>query len=145
MSIGVTVMGGDVALAARVAALAEEAGFDSAGSAEFYDRSATVSLAAMAVVTSRIRLGSAIAYAFGRAPLLTAAEARDLDELSGGRFVLGLGSGTRAQIAVPKEQGDTTGVRHGPERAGSAISNSGCSSPTGALDGLLLRLPAPWP
>ena len=99
MSIGVTVMGGDVALAARVAALAEEAGFDSAWSAEFYDRSATVSLAAMAVVTSRIRLGSAIAYAFGRAPLLTAAEARDLDELSGGRFVLGLGSGTRAQIA----------------------------------------------
>ncbi len=40
-------------------------------------------------------LGSAIAYAFGRTPLVLAAEARDLDELSGGRLTLGLGTGTR--------------------------------------------------
>lgn len=99
MGLGVTIMGGDVETAARIAARAERAGFDSAWTAEFYDRSATVSLAAMAQATSRIRLGSAIAYAFGRAPLLTIAEARDLDELSGGRLVLGLGSGTRTQIA----------------------------------------------
>ena len=52
-------------------------------------------LAAMAQATSRIELGSAIAYAFGRTPLVLAAEARDLDELSGGRLTLGLGTGTR--------------------------------------------------
>lgn len=97
--IGVTVMGGDVATCAKVAALAERRGLCSAWSAEFYDRSATVSLAAMAAATSRITLGSAIMYAFGRTPLLTVAEARDLDELSGGRFVLGLGTGTRQQVA----------------------------------------------
>src|SRR5204862_4413779 len=56
---------------------------------------ATVALAAMAQATSTIELGSAIAYAFGRTPLVTAAEARDLDELSGGRLTLGLGTGTR--------------------------------------------------
>ena len=49
----------------------------------------------MAQATSTIELGSAIAYAFGRTPLVLAAEARDLDELSGGRLTLGLGTGTR--------------------------------------------------
>src|SRR5215467_1821587 len=97
--IGVTIMGGDVATCAQVAALAERRGLRSAWTAEFYDRSATVSLAAMAAVTSRIMLGSAIMYAFARTPLLTVAEARDLDEVTGGRFVLGLGTGTRQQVA----------------------------------------------
>jgi probable F420-dependent oxidoreductase len=97
--IGVTIMGGDVATCAQVAALAERRGLRSAWTAEFYDRSATVSLAAMAAATSRITLGSAIMYAFARSPLLTVAEARDLDELTGGRFVLGLGTGTRQQVA----------------------------------------------
>ena len=97
--IGVTIMGGDVATCAQVAALAERRGLRSAWTAEFYDRSATVSLAAMAAATTRITLGSAIMYAFARSPLLTVAEARDLDELTGGRFVLGLGTGTRQQVA----------------------------------------------
>src|SRR5262249_5886588 len=91
-------MGGDVATCAEVAELAERHGLSSAWTAEFYDRSATVSLAAMAAATSRIRLGSAIMYALARTPLLTIAEARDLDELAAGRFVLGLGSGTRQQV-----------------------------------------------
>jgi probable F420-dependent oxidoreductase len=98
--IGVTVMGGDVATCAAVAALAERSGFSSVWTAEFYDRSATVSLAAMAAATSRIRLGSAIMYALARTPLLTIAEARDLDEVANGRFVLGLGTGTRQQVAA---------------------------------------------
>src|SRR4051812_11845820 len=90
----VTSSGGpaDLADAAR---RAEEAGFESVWATEFYDRSATIALAAMAQATSEIELGSAIAYAFGRTPVVLAAEARDLDELSGGRLTLGLGTGTR--------------------------------------------------
>jgi probable F420-dependent oxidoreductase len=80
---------------ATAATLAEQAGFESVWSTEFYDRSATVALCAMAHATERIQLGTAIAYALGRTPLVLAAEARDLDELSGGRFTLGLGTGTR--------------------------------------------------
>jgi probable F420-dependent oxidoreductase len=80
-----------VALAGR----AEEVGFASVWAAEFYDRSASITLAAMAAATSRIGLGSGIMYGLGRTPLVLAAEARDLDTLSGGRFVLGLGTGTR--------------------------------------------------
>src|ERR687896_1158224 len=80
---------------AEAARFAEAAGFESVWATEFYDRSATVGLAAMAQATETIELGSAIAYAFGRTPVVLAAEARDLDELSGGRLTLGLGTGTK--------------------------------------------------
>src|SRR5919204_798076 len=90
----VTSSGGPAELA-EAARMAEEAGFESVWATEFYDRSATVALAAMAHATTRIELGSAIAYAFGRTPVVLAAEARDLDELSGGRLTIGLGTGTR--------------------------------------------------
>src|SRR5919198_4967881 len=93
--IGLVLSGGGVHDLAASASLSEDAGFESVWATEFYDRSATVGLAAMASATRTIGLGSAIAYAFGRTPLVLAAEARDLDELSGGRLVLGLGTGTR--------------------------------------------------
>jgi probable F420-dependent oxidoreductase len=82
----------DLAEASRIA---EAAGLPSVWATEFYDHSASVGLAAMASATSTIGLGSAIAYAFGRTPLVLAAEAADLDELSGGRLTLGLGTGTQ--------------------------------------------------
>ncbi|WP_338051914.1 LLM class flavin-dependent oxidoreductase [Pseudonocardia acidicola] len=93
--LGVAINGGNLATVAGVAKRAEARGFESAWTTEFYDRSATISLAAMATATSTITLGSGIAYAVGRSPLVLAAEAGDLDELSGGRLVLGLGTGTR--------------------------------------------------
>src|SRR5690606_8818208 len=52
-------------------------------------------LASMATATTRLQIGSAIAYGVGRSALVLSAEARDLDELSSGRLVLGLGTGTR--------------------------------------------------
>ncbi len=87
--------GGTLATAVAAARQAEARGFESVWTTEFYDRSATVSLAAMALGTSTITVASGIAYAVGRSPLVLAAEARDLDELSGGRLVLGLGTGTK--------------------------------------------------
>jgi probable F420-dependent oxidoreductase len=49
-------------------------------------------LAVAATVTSRIRLGTSIAVAFPRSPMITAHIAWDLQKASGGRFILGLGS-----------------------------------------------------
>ena len=95
MGLGVVVSGGGAHDAAAAAQAAERAGLDSVWATEFYDRSATIGLAAMANATESIALGSAIMYAFGRTPLVLAAEARDLDELCGGRLTLGLGTGTR--------------------------------------------------
>lgn len=84
--------------AADIAARAETAGFDAVWTSELYNRSATVATAVLAAATSRVRVGSAIAYGAGRSPLILAAEARDLDELSEGRVVLGLGNGTRGML-----------------------------------------------
>ncbi len=81
----------NVALAVR----AEEAGFDSVWAPEFHNHSGQLVLAAAALETERVELGTGIAWAFGRSPLLTAVSALDLDEMSDGRFVLGLGTGTR--------------------------------------------------
>jgi probable F420-dependent oxidoreductase len=55
-------------------------------------------LAAAAAVTTRIKLGSGIALAFTRSPLETACSAIDLDYISDGRAVLGLGSSAQSQI-----------------------------------------------
>jgi probable F420-dependent oxidoreductase len=48
-------------------------------------------LAGAALVTTRLKLGTAVALAFTRSPLETACTALDLDLMSGGRLVLGLG------------------------------------------------------
>ena len=79
----------------ELAERAERAGFDSVWAPEFHNHSGPLALAAAAVATESVELGTAIAWAFGRSPLLTAVTALDLDELSGGRFVLGLGTGTK--------------------------------------------------
>ena len=78
----------------QAAADAERAGFRTLWSAEL-DRSGFVPAAVMAGATSEIRLGTGIVWAFPRSPMVTALAALDLDELSGGRMVLGLGSGVR--------------------------------------------------
>ncbi len=84
--------------AVDLAVRAEQAGFDSVWTTEFSWRSATVPMAAIAVATSRITIGSAIAYALGRSPAMLAAEARDIDEVSDGRLILGLGSAQPSRI-----------------------------------------------
>ncbi|MEV4894439.1 LLM class flavin-dependent oxidoreductase [Nonomuraea sp. NPDC055795] len=73
---------------------AEEAGAEVVWLPELH-RSATVTAAAVAPVLSRAGVGTAVALAFTRSPLTLALEALDLDELTGGRFVLGLGVGAR--------------------------------------------------
>jgi probable F420-dependent oxidoreductase len=95
---GVTVLRGGVAQIAEASAEAERRGFHTAWSPEFYTRSAVVTLARMAGETERIRVGSSIAYGVGRSPLTIATEARSLDEVSGGRLALGLGTGTRRMM-----------------------------------------------
>jgi probable F420-dependent oxidoreductase len=80
---------------AVIAQQADGAGFRGVWTTEFYDKDAFVRMTAMALATQRVNVCSGIAYAFVRNPVLTAAGAADLDELSDGRVVLGLGTGTR--------------------------------------------------
>jgi probable F420-dependent oxidoreductase len=99
LTVGIEPQGIPIAAMAEVAAAADEAGLEGVWAPELYDRSATITVAAMIERTRRIGVGTSIAYGVGRSPLTLAAEARDLDELSGGRFVLGLGNGTRRMIS----------------------------------------------
>ena len=95
MKIGLVLTGGSARGDVELALRAEAAAFDGVYSIEFFNRHGYVALGAIAEATRRLRIGSAIANAFTRSPLLHASAAMDLDELSGGRMVLGLGSGTR--------------------------------------------------
>ena len=90
MQIGVG-LGGDLRELGDLAARAERAGFESVWCAET-SRTAFVQAAIVAQATSTITVGTAVALAFPRSPAIAAMAARDLGELSGGRFVLGLGS-----------------------------------------------------
>ena len=51
------------------------------------------SLAALATTTERLRLGSIVSCVYYRSPVLLARQAADVDRLSGGRLVLGVGLG----------------------------------------------------
>lgn len=55
-----------------------------------------IPLAAAASVSDKLKLGTGIALAFARSPLETALNAMDLDRISGGRAVLGLGSSAQS-------------------------------------------------
>jgi probable F420-dependent oxidoreductase len=54
--------------------------------------------AAAALASDRLVIGTDVAVAFPRSPMVTAQEAWDLAEASGGRFILGLGSQVKAHI-----------------------------------------------
>lgn len=95
MQLGLILTAGTACGNLDLAVRAERAGLDSVLSVEFFNQHAFAVLGAIAASTTRIRLGTGIANAFTRAPLVHATAAMDLDELSGGRMILGLGSGTR--------------------------------------------------
>ncbi len=95
MKIGLILTGGSARGDVDLALRAERAGFDSVFSIEFFNRHGYVALGAIAQLSERVKLGTGIANAFTRSPLLHASAAMDLDELSGGRMILGLGSATR--------------------------------------------------
>jgi F420-dependent oxidoreductase-like protein len=76
-------------------ALAQEAerlGYDSAWTAEAWGTDAVTVLSWLAATTSAIKVGTAIMQIPGRTPANTAMTAATLDLLSGGRFLLGLGT-----------------------------------------------------
>jgi len=95
MEIGLILTGGSARADVELAVRAEHAGLVSVFTIEFFNRHGYAPLGAIAQATSRVRIGTGIANAFTRSPLLHASAAMDLDELSGGRMVLGLGSATR--------------------------------------------------
>jgi len=86
------------ASAVEHARLADELGYESVLCSHIAARDSFTMLAALAMRTQRVRLGTAVAPIYHRSPASMAQTAATLDELSGGRFRLGLGTGHRATM-----------------------------------------------
>jgi alkanesulfonate monooxygenase SsuD/methylene tetrahydromethanopterin reductase-like flavin-dependent oxidoreductase (luciferase family) len=85
-------------LAIERARLAEDLGYDSLHCGHIASRDSFTSLAALATVTERIKLGTAVAPIYHRSPASMAQTAATVDEIAGGRFRLGLGVGHRVTM-----------------------------------------------
>jgi probable F420-dependent oxidoreductase len=115
MDLGM-VIGGDLRGQRELARQVEDAGFESVWVAETA-RSAFVQAAVASAATSRVTVGTDIALAFPRSPTITAMTARDLAELSAGRFILGLGT----QVKRVNEQRFGVAFEHPAPKIAEAV------------------------
>ncbi|HKI92899.1 MAG TPA: LLM class F420-dependent oxidoreductase [Gaiellaceae bacterium] len=122
---------------------AERLGFDSVWAAEAWGTDAVTVLAWIAAVTSRIRVGSAIMQIPGRTPANTAMTAATLDLMSGGRFILGLG--TSGPQVVEGWHGQPWGKPLGKTREYVEIVRAALRRETVAHEGAHYRIPYDGP
>src|SRR5438309_1858113 len=92
VSVGYWGLGLTAADQLDIAQSAEALGYDSIWTAEAYGSDAATVLAWLAAGTSRIKLGAGIFQIPARSAAMTAMTAATIDNLSGGRMILGLGS-----------------------------------------------------
>jgi probable F420-dependent oxidoreductase len=97
MDIGLSVEGKHLPRMEEVGRVAEEIGFSGLWTSETKHDS-FLPLVVAATRTQRIQLGNAVAVAFSRSPMVTAQLAWDLQDFSGGRFILGLGTQVKGHI-----------------------------------------------
>src|SRR5215212_233873 len=98
LDAGLGTEGGYLQSAGETARAAESLGFAGLWSSET-KHDAFLPLAIAAGATERIDLGTSVAIAFSRSPMEVAQTAWDLQDLSAGRFILGLGTQVKAHIS----------------------------------------------
>ena len=100
MKFGVTMLPDNLETLAGRARLAEAAGFDyiGIGDSQSLFRELYVALSVVAMSTRRVMLGPTVSNPQTRHPAVTAAAIASVNELSGGRAFLGLGSGDSAVL-----------------------------------------------
>jgi alkanesulfonate monooxygenase SsuD/methylene tetrahydromethanopterin reductase-like flavin-dependent oxidoreductase (luciferase family) len=91
----VITLGHDFQTALGHVQLADELGYESAWITDGVARDAFVVLTAFAGATAQITLGTSIVTLYPRHPTVMVRQALSLDEVSAGRFVLGIGTGHR--------------------------------------------------
>ncbi len=160
MQLGLRLGSGTASNDIETAKRAETAGFSSVYVYDFFASNALARLGGIAAATEHIRIGSAIANTFTRSPMVLAQGALDIDEISGGRLVLGLGTGlekmnvewygvpygkpvTRVKevIALLRQVFATDGL----EPDGRARAGTSTSPPTSGPQGRGKRFPCGWP
>ena len=86
----------------RYAQMADELGYDSFWLPEAWGYEVFSLLTEMAVHTKNIKIGTGIVNVFSRSPSLLAMHAATLDEISEGRFILGLGTSGERVVGVDR-------------------------------------------
>ena len=90
---------------------AEEAGYEAVFVPEIDGREAFSTLTGFAGVTGSMRVGTGVVTVWARTPVVTAMAAGTVNELSGGRMILGIGAGSPAGMGASAAGGPTTPVR----------------------------------
>ena len=100
MKFGVTILPEDLAQLPKRARLAEEVGFDYLGIGESQSlfRELYVSLSVVAQATKTARIGPTVTNPLTRHPAVTASAIASINDLSGGRAFLGIGTGDSAVL-----------------------------------------------
>ncbi|QUQ63677.1 LLM class flavin-dependent oxidoreductase [Kutzneria sp. CA-103260] len=83
---------------AALAQLADKLGYDTVTCSHIAARDSFTALSGLAMVTERVHLATAVAPIYHRSPASMAQTAATVDDLSGGRFRLGLGAGHRVTM-----------------------------------------------
>jgi len=122
---------------------AERLGYDSVWTAEAWGTDAVTVLAWIAARTERIKVGSGIMQIPGRTPANTAMTAATLDLMSGGRFLLGLG--TSGPQVVEGWHGEAWGKPLGKTREYVEIVRKALRRETVAHEGEHYRIPYAGP
>jgi len=89
---------GDIATVREHAAIADQLGYDSINCSHIAARDSFTTLAGLAHLAPSVTLATAVAPIYHRSPASMAQTAATIDDLSGGRFRLGLGTGHRATM-----------------------------------------------
>ncbi|HEX3299484.1 MAG TPA: LLM class flavin-dependent oxidoreductase [Actinomycetota bacterium] len=120
---------------AGLARTAEDAGFDALFLPEVGARDTLATLAALAGETSRIRLGTGVVPLPSRAPGLLAIAGATVQERSGGRLILGLGTGPSGPGALERLRATVAALRTAYAGGESSVGGAHIRSP--------LPLPSP--
>ena len=132
----------------KIAQESESRGLESFWLTEGLGKDAFAQLGALATQTERITLGTAIASIYVRSAALTAMATATLDDISGGRFILGLGTGHKPatenrhglsfERPLQRTRDYVTIIRQAV--AGGSVSHDGAAH---VVRSLQLQFPAP--
>ena len=114
---------------AALARMGEDAGFDALFLPEVGARDTLATLAALAGETSRLRLGTGVVPLPSRSPALLAIAAATVQELSGGRLLLGLGTGPSGPGALDRLRATVGALREAFAGGTGTVEGSPVGSP----------------
>lgn len=125
--------------------LAEDLGFDlvGLGDSQSLFREVYVSLAVCAQATRRVRIGPLVSNPYSRHLAVTASAIASIDDLSGGRAVLGLGTGDSALFNISTRPAGVAAMRETVAALRELLAGREVGQPGGSMHVRWIRRPVP--